>query len=46
MDGADLGKVKIEAVVAEHVKGPKLRVFNTYRPKKRYRSAGWATGRI
>ena len=34
MDGADLGKVKVEAVVAEHVKGPKLRV-NTYRPKKR-----------
>jgi large subunit ribosomal protein L21 len=36
MDGADLGKVKIEAVVAEHVKGPKLRV-NTYRPKKRFK---------
>jgi large subunit ribosomal protein L21 len=36
MDGADLGKVKIEAVVAEHLKGPKLRV-NTYRPKKRFK---------
>jgi large subunit ribosomal protein L21 len=36
MDGADLGKVKVEAVVAEHLKGPKVRVF-TYRPKKRHR---------
>ncbi|MGH2978921.1 MAG: 50S ribosomal protein L21 [Solirubrobacterales bacterium] len=36
MDGADLGKVRIDAVVAEHVKGPKLRV-NTYRPKKRFK---------
>jgi large subunit ribosomal protein L21 len=36
MDGTELGKVKIEAVVAEHVKGPKLRV-NTYRPKKRFK---------
>ena len=36
LDGPDLGKVKIEAVVAEHVRGPKLRV-NTYRPKKRHR---------
>jgi large subunit ribosomal protein L21 len=36
LDGADLGKVKVEAVVAEHVKGPKIRV-NTYRPKKRSR---------
>jgi large subunit ribosomal protein L21 len=35
-EGADLGKVKIEAVVAEHVKGEKIRVFK-YRPKKRYR---------
>ena len=24
MDGTDLGKVKVDAVVAEHVKGPKL----------------------
>jgi len=36
IEGADLGKVKVEAVVAEHVRGPKLRV-NTYRPKKRHR---------
>jgi large subunit ribosomal protein L21 len=36
MEGAALGKVKVDAVVAEHVKGPKLRV-NTYRPKKRFR---------
>src|SRR3954447_21501732 len=39
-DGADLAKVKVEAVVAEHLKGEKIRVFK-YRPKKRYRkSAG------
>ena len=36
MDGPDLGKVKVEAVVAEHVKGPKIRVA-TYQPKKRHR---------
>jgi large subunit ribosomal protein L21 len=36
IDGAELEKVKVEAVVAEHVKGEKLRVFK-YRPKKRYR---------
>jgi large subunit ribosomal protein L21 len=36
IEGADLGKVKVEAVVAEHVRGPKLRV-NTYRAKKRHR---------
>ena len=36
MDGADLGKVKVEAVVTEHLKGPKIRVA-TYRPKKRYK---------
>ena len=36
MDGADLGKVKVEAVVTEHLKGPKIRVA-TYRPKKRHR---------
>jgi len=34
MDAADLGKVKVEAVVTEHLKGPKIRVA-TYRPKKR-----------
>jgi large subunit ribosomal protein L21 len=36
MDGPDLGKVKVEAVVTEHLKGPKIRVA-TYRPKKRHR---------
>ena len=36
MDRADLGKVKVEAVVTEHLKGPKIRVA-TYRPKKRHR---------
>jgi large subunit ribosomal protein L21 len=36
IDGADLDKVRVEAVVAEHLKGPKVRVFK-YRPKKRYR---------
>jgi large subunit ribosomal protein L21 len=39
-DGAGLDKVKVDAVVAEHLKGDKVRVFK-YRPKKRYRkSAG------
>jgi large subunit ribosomal protein L21 len=36
MDGPELDKVKVEAVVAEHLKGEKIRVFK-YRPKKRYR---------
>src|SRR6266511_1781787 len=36
IEGADLAKVKVEAVVAEHLKGEKIRVFK-YRPKKRYR---------
>jgi large subunit ribosomal protein L21 len=36
IEGPDLAKVKIEAVVAEHLKGDKIRVFK-YRPKKRYR---------
>ena len=44
MDGPDLGKVKVEAVVAEHLKGEKIRVFK-YRPKKRYRKRRRATGR-
>ena len=35
-EGALLDKIKIDAVVAEHVKGDKVRVFK-YRPKKRYR---------
>jgi large subunit ribosomal protein L21 len=36
MDGDDLGKVKVEAVIAEHLRGEKVRVF-TYRAKKRSR---------
>jgi large subunit ribosomal protein L21 len=35
-DGPALDKVRVEAVVAEHLKGDKVRVFK-YRPKKRYR---------
>jgi large subunit ribosomal protein L21 len=35
-DGSDLDKVKVDAVVVEHLRGPKIRVFK-YRPKKRYR---------
>jgi large subunit ribosomal protein L21 len=34
MEGADLGKVKVEAIVTEHLKGPKIRVA-TYKAKKR-----------
>ena len=34
--GEDLEKVKVEAKVAGHERGPKLRVFK-YRPKKGYR---------
>ena len=36
LDGPDLDKVKVEAVVTEHLKGEKIRVFK-YRAKKRYR---------
>lgn len=36
LDGPGLDKVKVEAVVVEHVKGEKIRVFK-YRPKKRYK---------
>ena len=40
LEGDQLEKVKVEAVVAEHLRGPKLRVFK-YKPKKGYRrSAG------
>jgi large subunit ribosomal protein L21 len=39
LDGPDLEKVKVEAVVAEHLKGEKIRIFK-YRPKKRYRRRG------
>jgi len=34
--GKDLEKVKVEAKVAGHERGPKLRIFK-YRPKKGYR---------
>jgi large subunit ribosomal protein L21 len=34
--GEDLDKVKVEAKVAGHERGPKLRIFK-YRPKKGYR---------
>ena len=36
IDGPDLDKVKVEATIAEHMKGPRIRVFK-YRAKKRYR---------
>jgi large subunit ribosomal protein L21 len=36
LEGKELEKVKVEAVVAEHLRGPKLRVFK-YKPKKGYR---------
>ena len=36
LESADLEKVKVEAVVAAHVKGPKVRIFK-HRPKKGYR---------
>ena len=35
-DGGDLEKVKVEAVVSEHLRGPKVRIFK-YRRKKGYR---------
>lgn len=36
IDGPDLAKVKVEAVVTEHLKGEKIRIFK-YKAKKRYR---------
>ena len=36
MESAELEKVTVEAVVAEHLRGEKVRIFK-YRPKKRYR---------
>src|SRR5215208_3120068 len=36
LEGDKLEKVKVEAVVAEHVRGPKLRIFK-YKAKKGYR---------
>jgi large subunit ribosomal protein L21 len=35
-DAASLEKVKVEATVAEHLRGPKIKVFK-YKPKKGYR---------
>jgi large subunit ribosomal protein L21 len=39
LEGSELEKVKVEAVVAEHLRGPKVRVFK-YKPKKGYRRHG------
>jgi large subunit ribosomal protein L21 len=36
VDDKDLEKVKVEAVVAEHLRGPKIRIFK-YKAKKGYR---------
>jgi ribosomal protein L21 len=36
LEGTELEKVKVEAVVAEHLRGPKVRIFK-YKPKKGYR---------
>src|SRR5947207_3639458 len=36
VEPSELEKVKVEAVVAEQLRGPKIRVFK-YRPKKGYR---------
>jgi large subunit ribosomal protein L21 len=36
VEGGELEKVKVEAVVSGHLRGPKVRVFK-YRPKKGYR---------
>jgi large subunit ribosomal protein L21 len=35
-DPGELEKVKVEATVSEHLRGPKIRVFK-YKPKKGYR---------
>ena len=35
-DAKELEKVKVEATVAEHLRGPKIKVFK-YKPKKGYR---------
>ncbi|HKT84097.1 MAG TPA: 50S ribosomal protein L21 [Solirubrobacterales bacterium] len=34
--GKELGEVKVEATVSEHLRGPKIKVFK-YKPKKGYR---------
>ncbi len=39
LDGGQLEKVKVEAVVTEHLRGPKIRIFK-YKAKKGYRRRG------
>ena len=39
LDAGELEKVKVEAVVAEHLRGRKVRIFK-YKPKKGYRRRG------
>jgi large subunit ribosomal protein L21 len=39
LDASELEKVKVEAVVAEHMRGPKVRIFK-YKAKKGYRRRG------
>ena len=39
LDGSELEKVKVEAVVAEHLRGPKTQIFK-YKAKKGYRRRG------
>ncbi|MGE5200111.1 MAG: 50S ribosomal protein L21 [Rhodospirillaceae bacterium] len=39
LDGGQLEKVKVEAVVTEHLRGPKVRIFK-YKAKKGYRRRG------
>jgi large subunit ribosomal protein L21 len=36
IDGAELEKVKVEATISEHLRGPKIRIFK-YKAKKGYR---------
>jgi large subunit ribosomal protein L21 len=38
-DGGQLEKVKVEAVVTEHLRGPKVKIFK-YKAKKGYRRRG------
>jgi large subunit ribosomal protein L21 len=39
LDGGQLEKVKVEAVVTEHLRGPKVKIFK-YKAKKGYRRRG------
>jgi large subunit ribosomal protein L21 len=39
LDGSELEKVKVEAVVTEHLRGPKTQIFK-YKAKKGYRRRG------